>query len=1117
MNFESIARKACERHDYVRAVVTLSRGLKRLEHVDCEAFDLLIDLYANHCVAPGLEREVAEVIARHFDAGLISGQIIAILDERDLFSMSRAFHREMTNRRVIVEDVSFASLTIPPEPTSEPASDDILADEQDEHEAVSEDLTTPPPPALMPSPEDRSGRYPIVAPAEDASSWLPAEDDHEEGDASLSGGMAHERSEPSEVGDLAEPSEEMIERFEAPREIEWTDEVERSEDAFDARDGNPAADAPVRRSVAAKAPATPGPSHAKGGAQESPRRGVFWWASVLGVCVVIALLVGYLYAPDGTQVKAMEQQLEAFDTLNPNAFELVYPDGSAEDEAIDGDAALAVVERREFVHMLVAFERGEVLPDSRALAAISSEELGAWGRGALVWSAMQRRDMEAALAHIEAMERKFPDELPTLWVRARHAEERGLFFDAQKSYARALELYPRFLAGLMGQIRVTFQSGQSDALKHALQVLEASHPEHPYLGIEADLWFEQLATWTREMAGDMDAEQQRKQRLRALEAVGETDRFTRSYNHYVAARQAKWRGDLEQANLQLRDALALEQHMAPALLFQGVLQATQHRTDMASKTFARYVAMEQLDILARLAAMVHAPRTLREAGRPDLALIFALEPGQAESPRRKALLALDEEVQAQEERWRPVWLDLSASQRQTHTLATRRALLELGWTLLELGAAQDVLQLLKQINEDELDAEVQQLLWFSYLVMGSTQRLNDQAYQLRDAAQGVFPAALTALSEHDRLALFMRLRDQPAVSLVATQAPWPRVKANAALALRPADEVLSELDHAAYAARPLLVSRQKLKALARFAPTDGRYIKLKEAQESANYKGVHALLDLCETLLWEPDLEAAQAALDAAQNLAPAHPEVLYLRALILAVQGQARTLDKHLETIGLEALDPIFLLDIASLSLRMGNKGSASNTLASLRQAEPDAEGLWIDRMGTLMLELDEASMRDTIRALLVRHQGEAHVKGRARLLKWLAILSGSRKGEQEGLSFLEQAIAIEQAPHGELWLEKGRYFAARGQNETARDSFDRALRYNSSLADAHLGLAQLAAKQEGEGKETARAHWIRYLELRPYGPDSVAVRKKLDALNQSAREAPGGAPPSNKPPGKE
>lgn len=1066
MNFETIARKAYERQDYVRAVVTLSQGLKRLDDVDCEAFDLLIDIYANSCKAPGLEREVASVVSRHFDASLIGGQIIACLDARDLFQMSRAFEREMASYSVRVQFVSIESLTQPPESfepePSAPLYDETSSEQEDiGASAESAELVTPTspddiesPPASLhtPTPEDRSGIYPAYN--ADADESVAEGEDSEVEDT---GGRFD-----TDVNDILEP----------PRQIEWTDEVSREDE--------PVADySEEEPQVAQSSTAT-----------RKPRRLMRVSLGVVLICVLCVLGLSLCSAPQGTQIKAMEQQLEAFDTVNPNAFELLMV-------SEDADQGKKVLERQEFIRMLLAMEKGDVLPTSRVLGSEGHEELGPWGRGALVWMALQRRDLEAALAHVEAMERKFPEQLATLWTRARLDEMRGRFWDAHKVYSRALALYPRFLAGLMGQVRVSYLSGQVGQLEKDLAQLREVNPGHVYLKIRADLWTSNLMQW-REPSEAQESAAELKRDYSKIEA-GQGDRFARAYDAYVSAVVAYHRGDLTQAYEDIRESLGLEPFMSPALLLQGVVLTSLHRVDEASLAFARYASIEQLDELARLALMVHAPRALTEVGRPDLSLIFALDPGGPESARRQTIIAQGEDTLKLEEQWRPVSLELTTEQRQRYPVAMQQAMSELCWALLELGAAQDVLQLMRYF-EDKDQPSVQALTWFAYYMLDASQKLHDIAYQRRDTPTAQFPSALALLLEYKFVAGFRAVSGNDELSPIVHRSSWLRLVTRLRQAVLPSEDVLKELDQSKYVSMPSMAGRMRARVWAQYNPKDARYLSVYESQSANDVKGFYAFVDMSYVQMWQGDLKRAQTYLASAKKIAAEHPEVLYLELLLSSVSGDvatSRALDKKLE---LSRRNPVFILDLAELALRYQNPALARSTLTGLKQSSwPDA--IWMDRMGSIMRQLPSEGMIDILRGMLAQHQSDSLAPTRAEILKWIAVLSGVRQGKDGSLYWIDEAFKVKPAKQGELWLEKGYYFKSKKQNDKAQDSFLKALRYNSSLAEAHLGLARIS-QSEGR-KEQERTHYIRYLELTPYGKHSVEVRQLLDSLQSTGDHA--------------
>ena len=618
MNFETLAKKACERDDHVGAVITLAQGLKRLKAPEGESFELLIDLYANRCHALGLEREIALVIARHFDAPLVSGQILACLEARELPAMARAFEREMRSRGVSPESISLDSLfdadadadASPETGEREPPQHDQLT----ESSAALRDLLKAEPLELEPPPH-HSEPEPLLS-----EQVAPAERDRSQSAAAQ-----------------LKPAQEL-----------------------------------ERRRVD-----QPSPSRA--------RRAVRLVASV-ALCGALSFGALFALAPRGARLQGIERQLEAFDPLRPEAFPLL--NGSGELSELEQ-------ERVVFARMVLALERAEVLPAPPPLPRGSEdagEEQGAgvWRRGAAALHALQRRDLEHALGHVEAMERLDPEALATSWSRALLEEQRSRFEDADRAYSSALERFPGFLHGRMGRVRLALYQHDAEALREARDALAALHPEHPYLLVELEP-LEQNPPAPEALASH------------GLKPEAKRDRFLSAYLAYHEALRLASRGDQDAALARTREALARCDALAPALLKQGVLLAASSRPDEAIEAFERYAAIEQLGVDARLALMVRAPRALTQAGRPDLALRFAIDPeGDVEFRER----ALEEFLSGSSDRaWvRPHRLSLTPAQQSAHEAASGLATLEVIKALLELGHDELAGELLQRPMEP-LEAE----------------------------------------------------------------------------------------------------------------------------------------------------------------------------------------------------------------------------------------------------------------------------------------------------------------------------------------------------------------------------------------------------------------------------
>ena len=634
MNFERIARNASERGDHVRAVIVLAQGLKRQHEVEGPAFELLVNTYANYCGAPGVEREVALVVARHFDAGFVSGQIVARLQERDRDAMVRAFRAEVEGHGVWVEPVELYPAAEPPlyeantlpEIDSAARTHEPTPDEPTPDEPTPDELPEPLPPAEELEPGERLP----------GQGWreLPLEPDpppaeREQVPVDELATLEQLRPAPHEPAQELETQPELDEPGPRPPQPEPSEPEPPAPDPRSPEDRDPAPEvATARPERPASSEATPAlekssprdserkPQPAR--ALSSGRRRRRGGALVIGALVLMLGVGGWISMRQGGAGSRADHQLEMFDPLNPGAFEAALERGPDEDEQRSG--------RARFVEMLLALERGEVV---EVVEPADPSGLGPWARGALALAATQRRDFERGLFHVEAMERRHPTSLATLWVRARLEEERGAFGKAREAYARALGAYPKFVPGMLGRLRVAFRTGDRGELERAAAALRQVNPMHSYLRL-AD-------------AGALAVEGE----YLALSAVGSLrggganaraiarDQFLRAYQRYHAARLAWRRGDLHTARQAARDALTIDPHLSPALLLQGALQGALLDVQEAGRSFARLARIEELSVAMRLALMIVAPRVLTEAGRPDLAFVFTIDPAQVDAHRER--------------------------------------------------------------------------------------------------------------------------------------------------------------------------------------------------------------------------------------------------------------------------------------------------------------------------------------------------------------------------------------------------------------------------------------------------------------------------------------------------
>ena len=77
-------------------------------------------------------------------------------------------------------------------------------------------------------------------------------------------------------------------------------------------------------------------------------------------------------------------------------------------------------------------------------------------------------------------------------------------------------------------------------------------------------------------------------------------------------------------------------------------------------------------------------------------------------------------------------------------------------------------------------------------------------------------------------------------------------------------------------------------------------------------------------------------------------------------------------------------------------------------------------------------------------------------------------------------------------MLLELARFHQARGAYEDARRLYVDVLETDSTVAEAHLGLAKVA--EATEDAETVQTHLKRYLDLQPAGRQAEWARSKLE-----------------------
>ena len=1152
MNVLRLATNASDRGDHVRAVILLTRALKRQHDVDGEAFDLLINTYANCCTTPGLEQDVCDIVARHFDAGYVSGQICARLEERGLFAMSRAFRRGVEQFGVWVEEVEF--LPQPELPLTEEVSRieevapleelDTFHDLEREEEGSEQALAVDEPGQTTEIPRQLdligSGATPtldeIAAPDDegDVDADLEGSSDADEdtgADADIDvddarGEVLADESEPVDASasedEPGAPSEEAQDSVDAEHEEEpaaaladsgASEEEPVEDERFD--------EAPEASSeVVAKAPSStseraPTLTREDDGLGEDddpdladehqpdededeaephrfqstiarPQRRS--WVTALTITILLTVVgsLGWMSISRSAQMRAVDQQLEMFDPLHPEGFE-----AALERARQDGED---VATRERFLAALLALERGET---SEVVEIAPDEQQDPWAHGASALVAMQGKDFETALRHTTTIERTHPEELATLWVRARLEEERGQFVKARDAYARALERFPRFVPGVVGQMRVAYRTYDAPGLERAATLLRALNPIHPYLRIseqpileiERDYLALIVSGHTR---GSVDAH-----------AISQ-DRFLNAYQHYYVALRAWRRGERAAASKSVQEALAREPFMSPALMLRGALLITENKNDDAGEMFSRLVRVPGASAKMRLAVMVVAPRMFTQWGRPDYGFIFTLSLPDSKG-HDDARDVLGKEERARYDRWRVVSLNLTREQLDASRELSEIAARELAQVFLDMGDAERCLSALAELEErGALSVEARLIRLLAFFILGDRQRLADAVYHLKGEPEEHIAQTIMYLLEGDWKAA---QRSSSSNGEQMKRHPfWLRVRALALLARDRPEEVLQMLDALeTSAASRQTTDRLRLRAWAKMDVDSGEHFKalaespaIKTIEASTH---VHALIDLGAAYFWHGEMDVAKGWIKRALERSPRHPEANWFMGLILRHEGNRKASLQHLALASVETEDdPRLLLELGQVYLELDRNMLAQKMF--YKAVLLDRKDLRALRgLGRSYLGWDhELGKRDLTR-ILASYENQTGFKSQAaEVLRWLAILHGSRKGKEEGLPFLKRATAAA-GPLGELLVEQAVYFERAGNIEQARKLYVKALRRDSTLAAAHIGLARIALQTKK--RRMARDHLVKYLELEPYGADVDWARKELEQLvNKKSEE---------------
>jgi tetratricopeptide (TPR) repeat protein len=1031
MDFKQIAMRAYERGDIARALAVLVQGIKR-RGGDEAALELLLGVYGNGATSPGFEVDVAAAIASHPEAGFISGQLVARLEERGVTRVVHALERALGELGVHIEYATHHAP--PPEASAAPAP----IEPADAGADVSAELEL----------DDEQ----IVEVEDTDASELSPRDAPEVGDA-----REHEAAD-EQAPPAARPPEE------APRE-----RAPVADAAAEVVDAN----APTERIVRAPKSAPEEAPEVRSGEVPRTRPRLISKRAVAAVAAVaVVAAVGWFLLERSAADRALDQHLEMFDPLNPQAFETALNRAGTRWGSSQGELAA----REDFVAALAALEvRGDY--------ALTSDVESPWASGAEAMVALSKGDEERALTLVGVMERRWPRSLATAWSRARLEEERGRLSEAWRRYELASQRFDRFVPGALGQIRVAYRAGDREGLESAGKALQRLNPLHPYLYVleGGGLGWEELLTVT--VPGDAQL---------GGAAPDDADAFLEGVARWRAASRAWRRGDAQAAREALDAALGHDAMLGPALLVRGVLAASQRDVSGAEHLWQRLAQMEGVSASLRMELMIVAPRALTEAGSPDRALAWALDPGTPASLRASLGERADEILAG-----RPVSLALSKRQREGLEEQEAAALVSLAGAMRDSGREDEALAVLEFARERGLERP--------------SVRLARALVHAQRGKRGALERALREMTADDEVGVVRTLvalldgRDEDAIKISAasraalsTQRDWLRARALALFRSGRSTQLLALLDDGHVS--PMYeasVARLRMRALARQGRGNTPYVTARQAVADPAPTGLEALVDLAVASFWQGELEQAEALAASALALTPGHPEANWVMGLALRHEGETSKARVHLERARIgDENDPRLLYELGRVYAELGQWERAQKMF--YRSLLGDRKSVRAIRaLGDAYVRHDPELGRREFSRILGSYNTQGSTRAQAgEVLKWLAVLHGSRAGDEQALAHLTRAEEL-LGERADVLVERAKFLRARAEREPARDVLKRALRSDTTLAEAHLELARL--ELEGEDEAAAATALRRFLELEPHGERSTWAREKLRRMSSN------------------
>ncbi len=769
------------------------------------------------------------------------------------------------------------------------------------------------------------------------------------------------------------------------------------------------------------------------------------WA--IAVAALLLLIAVVYLSRDKARKMAAEASIDAeLTTLDPLNLVEVLEEAQAANAAWPEDRAFA--ERLAFV---------EILTGTRRTETHAGPAETPYGMAATALSALEAGEFEAAISTASRLEHTFPDEPIALWVQGVVLERRGKLSAAGRIFESLTSLHGDFLAGWLGKIRVQTRLGDLVAAKAASDNVAKLVSNHPYL-IARTVNFPELDDFT-------GARRPPSKPMISAEP-NSPDLFTASVAHLQNSLAALRSGDLHQARVDAEIA-SKDSQLVSAQLLVSVLRLADYDVERAEAALQNIAHLDGVSEQQLLLVQSVAPLAFSYAGRPDVArryiAMFGVDVDGVDGQQEGAFKTRWNE-------WRPAMLP---------AVLARLAVMN------ELGMVDSAVKLAQQF----LGQPGGEPLGYVIVLLAEQGGATVQSPPLEGEASLASEVTRAAVEGRSRKVIELAGRipsESRYRSLVV------RFLTQAHLALRETGDALGVLDRTnAPVVEMIFLDGMRLRVLSRFGKGNAQFTEASERLMKAEPVGVNRLTDLAYAMFWQGRAKESEAHILRALELNPGHRQANWLYGLLLRERGNFREAQQYFDRSGRDYDNSVDVL--IELGIALGELGNHEESRKMFYKA------LLLDRssldalagLGSAYVKVDpETAVRDLERIVSGYPATRELGAQRAEALKWLAVVKGVRKGNEEALSYLDTAESLV-GKRPDLVIERARYSEAVNDFAGARALYAQALQRNSALGEAHLGLAKMAIR-EGDTK-VARDHLEKYLELEPQGESRPWAEKKL------------------------